>query len=537
MKRLVAGIALLVIFLAAAAGVMYVRTDTSQQAQGIEIKAVGEPSQETMADVRAAAQGFSALTEEAGVPLVHGVTLFVAPTQELYEHVLTQEFSHSPEEAAKISSLSGGWTGGKQGQTVLNGAAGVMQSRSDRMSTTAHELFHQLQYDMSRGHDADEKALFWLEEGGADYVGALVAERCGGKSLQKWKRDTLMELRLARETAKPESLLHCDLPQRIKLMDQKYHSYQMADAMVIYLLQQQEQGKEFAALAQYFTALADKKNGEEAFSQAFGMSHAQFLRNFQQWYQQERHVPFTASFVRRPGVSETVSQAIEAQAQAVQPLLVEIYGQKLYGRYDIVLASDAADFAQAIKECSGVSDEKARSLSSGSLWVQDGSSIIIEAGELGDDRQRIFSIGALCARLLHAQMAGEPDDSVDWLDRGMTYLVGIRLLERAGYGRYGDYRRSWRYGVQGASAVPSLEELLTNDGMRKAAKTYGDDVVNEITELAVDDLLSRFGWKSYRAYLLHTRESGKERAAFRATFGRDTAAFAREFEMARASWR
>lgn len=536
MKRLIAGMFLLVMFSAAACAAFF-HMQAPQQRQGVEVKAVGEPSQETMAVVKMAVQDFTALTEAAGAPLSHGVELFVASTQEQYEQVLTKEFSHSPEEAAQIASLSGGWTGGKQGQTVLNGAAGVMQGRSDRLSTTAHELFHQLQYDLSHGRDADEKALFWLEEGSADYVGALVAERCGGKSLHKWQFDTLQDLRLAKETARPESLLHCTLSQRIRLMDKKYHSYQMADVMVVYLMQQQEQGTEFAALVRYFEALSEAKDGEEAFAQVFGMTQAQFLRDFQAWYQQERTVPFTASFVRRDGVSEQTVQALEAQMRSAQPLLASLYGQQLCGRYDVVLAADAEDFAKAAETYAGVTEEKARALAADSLWVQDGSTILLNVSELGDEKQLVFSVGTLCARLLHMQMAGITEEPVDWLDRGMTYLVGIRLLEQAGYGHYADYRRSWLYGVQKAGALPSLEELLTSDAMHRAAETYGDEVVNEMTELAADELLSRFGWKACRSYLLHARESGKERAAFRAAFGRDTAAYAKEFALARSSRR
>ena len=153
-RRFVAGLFLLALLMVAAVCVYAFWPRFSQSEPGIAIQPAGNVPADVMADVREAAAGFSRLADDAGVPLAHGVTLFVAPTQEDYERVLTQQFSHSEEEAAKISAISGGWTGGKQGKTALNGAAGVMQDRSDRMSTTAHELFHQLQYDLSHGNDA-----------------------------------------------------------------------------------------------------------------------------------------------------------------------------------------------------------------------------------------------------------------------------------------------------------------------------------------------------------------------------------------------
>ena len=75
-----------------------------------------------------------------------------------------------------MAAISGGWSGGSLHVTAVNAKAGVMDGHSDRYATTAHEPFHQLQYEMSHGRDTDKTALFWLEEGSADYVGAMMAE-------------------------------------------------------------------------------------------------------------------------------------------------------------------------------------------------------------------------------------------------------------------------------------------------------------------------------------------------------------------------
>ena len=73
--------------------------------------------------------------------------------------------------------------------------------------------------------------------------------------------------------------------------------------------------------------------------------------------------------------------------------------------------------------------------------------------------------------------------------------------------------------------------------MREASESYGDDIVNELAEFAADELMTRFGWSSYRAYLQQVRRLGSEREAFREVYGRDTAAYARELELARTSRR
>ena len=223
--------------------IAYHEFSAPQSPQGIDVHAAGDVAPDMMQDVETAVQLFSDDAARSGAPLLHHVDVYVAATQDDYISVLTNQFEQSAEDAAKIAEVSGGWTGGRKGLTALNGAAGVMDDTSDRKSTTAHELFHQLQFELSDGNDTNEEALFWLEEGAADYVGARIAEQAKGKTLRKWELDTLYDLRMAESTVKPESLAHCNLEQRMALMDKKYHTYQMADAMTICLMQQRK-GKE-----------------------------------------------------------------------------------------------------------------------------------------------------------------------------------------------------------------------------------------------------------------------------------------------------
>lgn len=411
MKKAFAALFFMVVLGIAAAFVYHAYT-TPQTPQGIDIHAAGDVAPDMMQDVKTAVQLFEQDAARSGAPLIHHVDVYVAATQDDYISVLTNQFEQSAEDAAKIAEVSGGWTGGRKGLTALNGAAGVMDDTSDRKSTTAHELFHQLQFELSDGNDTDEKALFWMEEGAADYVGARIAEQAKGKTLRKWELDTLYDLRMAESTVKPESLAHCTLQQRMALMDKKYHTYQMADAMVICLMQQQK-GKELSSLLQYFRLLKDHPDGEEAFEQAFGLSYGSFLKKFRAWYDGELHHPAELMFRARDGVPAGRAEALHEQALAVQPLLKQSFGQEVHGRYDVVVCANPEDYAAAIQEVCAVPQEKAQELAQDSLWGSNAGTIVLHADELTDRRQQQYAMATLMARLLRVQLSGRPEDHAD----------------------------------------------------------------------------------------------------------------------------
>lgn len=411
MKKAIAAL-FLMILLGVASAFVYHELTTPQSPQGIDVHAAGDVAPDMMQDVKTAVQLFEQDAARSGAPLIHHVDVYVAATQDDYISVLTNQFEQSAEDAAKIAEVSGGWTGGRKGLTALNGAAGVMDDTSDRKSTTAHELFHQLQFELSDGNDTDEKALFWMEEGAADYVGARIAEQAKGKTLRKWELDTLYDLRMAESTVKPESLAHCTLQQRMALMDKKYHTYQMADAMVICLMQQQK-GKELSSLLQYFRLLKDHPDGEEAFEQAFGLSYGSFLKKFRAWYDGELHHPAELMFRARDGVPAGRAEALHEQALAVQPLLKQSFGQEVHGRYDVVVCANPEDYAAAIQEVCAVPQEKAQELAQDSLWVSNAGTIVLHADELTDRRQQQYAMATLMARLLRVQLSGRPEDHAD----------------------------------------------------------------------------------------------------------------------------
>ena len=309
-----------------------------------------EGSGAALPDVKKAASAFDGLTQEKlGAVRHHSVRVFVATSDADYRRILKEEFSLSDEEAQEVAAISGGWSGGRLHVTAVNAKAGVMDSHSDRYATTAHELFHQLQYELSRGRDTDKEALFWLEEGSADYVGAMMAEHLGGRKLARWQNDVLDNLLGAPHAARPDQLIHLEFAERKAIMAKEYHAYEMADMMTVQLLARFPEEQRGQRLAAYFTALGEGKSGEEAFAQTFGLTLDDFLQEFAAWWQAQKSEPAKIQIEACEGVADGQVDSYAAEAEAVQSLLQRRFGQTLRGSYTLVLASGKEELAQAVR--------------------------------------------------------------------------------------------------------------------------------------------------------------------------------------------
>lgn len=497
----------------------------------IKIITEGQPGDEMIKDVQQAADAFNrTLEQNMGVRLQRNIKVYVGGSETDYQQILQREFKLSAEEAKSIADISGGWTGGKRAVTAINGKAGVMTSSSDRISTTAHELFHQVQYELSDGNDTDEQALFWLEEGSADYIGADLAARLGGKSMQKWILDVKAELMSAPRTVSAENLQHNTLDQRKALMEKELHSYQMSDLMTWYLLTTRARGHEGEMLAKYFRQLKDVKQGETAFQNTFGISLEEFLRQFDRWWKEEQAKPAILHLEARDGVSQALVHSLEDEMKSVQNMFQNRLGQQLHGEYQIVLAGSQADLAQAIKTYCSIPEERAKELAASSLWVENGSTVLINASQIESDRQQSFTVGVMLMRVMQGQRMGQPERSIEWLIRGSGYLMGVARLGEKGLGTLPQYQRAWVDSLRKAGRLPQLARMSTVEGFRQVSESLSDDTASVMAEYATAELVNRHGWPSLVRWQEATRASGDAQKAFRQVFGQSSTDFEAELQ-------
>ena len=101
-------------------------------------------------------------------------------------------------------------------------------------------------------------------------------------------------------------------------------------------------------------------------------------------------------------------------------------------------------------------------------------------------------MGALAARLLLTQKEGEIDAPAEWMDRGLSYLLGIYRLEESGYGKVADYRRTWFSDLATNGEAPQLANMMDSKSYHRTAEQYGDELANEAAELGTVELIRRF---------------------------------------------
>ena len=493
----------------------------SEDEARIAVHAEGEVESKSLEDVERAAASFNSFAQERmGSALHRPVELFVSGEEASYRRVLEREFSLTPEESAQVAAISGGWSGGSTHITAVNASAGVMSTYGDRYNTTGHELFHQLQHELSHGNDVDERALFWLEEGTADYVGAALAEVLGGKPLWKWQLDVKASLLRADTLVKPEALQHCSFEQRKGLMDKSLHSYQVADLMTGYLLERFPQEQRLGLIAKYFRSLADSGDGETAFKETFGMELAAFLQEYHSWWTSFRHQPAVFHYELGENLSSDSAEAIEREINAAQEWLTSSLGSRIRGEYRVFLADDEAEMAKALVSYTELEKSKAHNMAASSLCVENGGVLIVNGAHLKESRQRAFSLGILVMRTYEGQVLGAAKEhGYAWLLHGAAYLTGIsRQAAVSGY-EVKDYIRTARETVRGRN-LPRAEVLQNEEDYKRAVEKYGEKEIAAVTELAVYELIRNYGWGSFAVYLQETAKTKDGGLAYRKIYGR-----------------
>ena len=494
----------------------------SEEAGQVQVHTEGEVEEKKLQDAKKAAAAFNDFANRyMGASLKRPVELYVSGDEASYQIVLEREFSLSPEEAARVAAISGGWSGGNIHVAAINASAGVMSGHGDRYSTTGHELFHQLQYELSHGKDTEKKALFWLEEGGADYVGALLSESLGGTPFWKWQSDVKAELTRVKSMVSPQELQHCTLEQRKELMGKEYHTYRVADMMTIYLMGRYPEEERGARLAAYYHALAEVGKGEEAFQQAFGQELADFLQEFGHWWQSFRQQPVVFHYREAESkISRERAEAVMSELEASQAWLQRNLGGQITGEYQVVLTEDVSSMTKALAEYTELPQEKAESLAAHSLCVENGGLLVLNAGNLQNEQQRAFSLGMLVMRTYEGQVLADAKGcGYAWLIHGAAYLAGTSRQSAASGYAVADFMRSNRKKLEGLN-LPRVEYLQSEEDFRKAVEKYGDENITALTELAAYDLIKAHGWGSFANYLQETALTRDGVKAFKAVYGR-----------------
>ena len=497
----------------------------------ITVQPLGQTDDEVMQDVEKTADFFPSFMEKKyQLKMQRHTEIWVGADTGQYEELLTKRLGMEEENAPQKARYTNGQSSGRKALVAIDGDRQKLSDRSERFSTTAHELFHQMQYELSDGHSGYENSLFWLEEGTADYVGAQVCEQLGGRSVEKWYTDALFILHNAKLVADVRQLQHTTDAERLELMTSQAKHYTLADVMTMYLLRHYGGDNPEQKILAYYKGLA-KGEAEAVFAKTFGVELTAFLQEFSSWWQMQLTSPAQIDVVIRPQADEAAAKQFVQQVKLSRQWLQNTWGHDLHGQYRLVLVESPEDFAAAMQDYCQVSEAEAKNTAEGSVWAENNSTIFVNLPRVQENRQAIFVSGTMLCRLFMMQQLGNDTDSLAWLLQGASYVAGVGRLVENGQGSLPAYQRAWRKEMRQSTPLPTLDKMLTTAEMQTVVSQYGSEQVSHLCEYAAAELVNRYGWGALYTWQLTARRSGNAKQAFVQVYGLTVADFAAQIHL------
>jgi hypothetical protein len=496
----------------------------------IQVIAEATTNQKMIDDTQKTATFFKQfLAEDMHIELTRDVKIVICPTKESYTTVLHREIHLSKDNAIRQSKLSAGISNDKFHAIALNGAAEKMKTPQNSTSAIAHELFHQVQAQLS--NNKDDKALYWLKEGTADFIGATVAEKSGYQSREQWKLDTINALRTAPSYASASEILHIDLEQWTNLMEQDQSPYQMSDLMVCYLVSTQSNDQAYASIANYFRLVDQLNDGDKAFEQAFGLTINQFLVNFQRWFLDTMNKPAQIEIVPQPEVAPEVAADVDHSAALTRQFFQKTWNADLKASQRIVLTGSKDTYTAAIAKEFNFSAEDATQKSKNSVWWGNNSTTVLDMSALSTKHQIIFATATIMVKRFQLQVAPQKAlSTLSWLTNGSADVIAAHTVEMSGIYTLENYKASWLSNLRKTAVVPNLAELKTEQDWTNTTTKYGVSTVSHLSALATASLIEKYGFESIHTWLEATKEYGDAEKAFQTVYGISAAQFAADFK-------
>ncbi len=463
---------------------------------------------------------------EMGVTLNNDVRVFVCSTAESYRAVLIRELGQKPDTAERSSKVTAGMSGGRSKAVAINFGAYASEAASARAyKTTAHELFHQLEYQLAGNNMG--KSFYWLKEGAADLLGAAVAEKVGYQSLDKWKLDQVNTLRKADKYVSPQAILKTNLDKWTTLIEEKLHPYEMSDLMVFYLMSRTKSGG-YRAIGDYYRLLGQGLDNDKAFEQAFDVTADGIIGGFQAWFAAISTQSATVEVIAAPGTPglDDFNQGVALTRQ----FMVDAWGGDLISSMRFVLVSGKPAYAAALAKELGISETEAAQRAKNSTWWNSGGTAIYDITANPAKRLRIHAVSNLLVRRYANDIAPQKLlDQLYWLKLASSEAVAAHIVELGGAHTKAAYRQAWLNVLAKSAAIPALDELTTAAGWEQAKKTRGAPQVQGVILLAGLYLLDKHGPAAFNDWFKAVAATGSADAAFTKTFGVTVAEFGEEF--------
>ena len=461
---------------------------------------------------------------ELGVTLNKDVKVFVTPTRAAYIDVLQRELGMSKDVAERSGKITSGFSASRRQAVALNGESTAMKSLGGLSSVAAHELFHQVQGQL----EGDKWVrLYWISEGAADYVGAMVADRLGVMSLNGWKQQRINLLRKTPGHASPRELANVNLAQWSNLMEQGKLPYTVSDMMIVFLLEQSK-GRTPAAIAEYFRQCLRLQNGEKALKAAFGMSMNDFETHFAPWFSslmtQAASVTITASGPVSPLLLEEARSAL----QALSGFWEDQWNFPLQSNLRVILVSSAAEYKNALTHELGYTPSAAGQLLT-ETWRFNRNTAILRVDTPDSPELRAQRLAEIVARMWVADtISSKSAHSLFWLRSGGVLCSAAMATDAQYSGAAVRQQELWlqRLGAEN----PPLTSLASVVEYQAAIKRHSAKKTEAVSALATQLLFEKHGLNAYGHWLQKAKIFGDDERAFAAVYGYSWEEFAAEFQ-------
>lgn len=490
---------------------------------------IPEPNtdQELVKIVQKVVDSFNGIVEEKlNQTLTRDVKIFVCPDRDSYAKVLEKEFEMVKEVAERRAKFSDGMANSEKNIVAINlDPDDIYNPEYHAYYTTAHELAHQLQFQLSS--NKVNKTLYWFVEGTADFFAAQIVEEIGYRNVVNWKTDQYYIARNVSSRVMPNQITYIPFNAWEKLIEDQKYPYQVSNLMVFYLgLQTKRNLNE--AVVEYFSLAAGDSEDTVNFEKCFGIKHQDFLSDVSEWLNQSIRVlgklivDSKGNFDPIPAISEGFNRS--------QVFFQDNYGAYVRSNQKVILAPEKYSFLMELGKGFGVTRSESGKIAKDRSWWSYKNKILMNLDLLPDYQSQVFNSAAMMASQFQNQQSRVMLwENLTWFKQGMAHLFAALITEQAEVNTLEFYHDSWLKEVEEAGVSIALSDLRTKAEWDRAVEKYGASTIDSYSALAVQLLMERNGLASFAIWLGDSRKYKNSIDAFSVAFKISPTDFELEF--------